>query len=203
MIKFVSSNDMSLEENFEKACEMIDIDSFIDYYAVQLYITRSADWPKSNFALWRTRSTDGGMYSDGRWRWMLFDDNFYVFRSKFVHDPMIKRIKEYDKVFAGMMANKGIEHRFIQTLRELAVDTFNPERVHAFLADYKAVMSDPLRKEYARFYGSDNTLYKDKFLSRLEAIETFLTERHDFILKYCDKYLAGSPQPLDNAEGGN
>ena len=203
MTGFIAGNDMSVEENYERACEMLDIDSYIDYYAAQAYISRTGDWPVSNFALWRTRSADGGVYSDGRWRWMLFDDNGGSFSSGLSKENTIKRLKKNDKVFASLMANETFERRFVQTLRELAVDYFTDEKVGPFISDYIATMSDPFSKEFARFYGSDNTVYEDRFLPRVKDIETFLYERHDYILNYCDKFLARSSQSVDNAEGGN
>ena len=55
MRAFIEGSDMSVEENYEKACELIDIDSFINYYAALIYCGRCGDWPHGNFALWRTR----------------------------------------------------------------------------------------------------------------------------------------------------
>ena len=200
--KFISGSDMTSDENFSKACEMIDIDSFIDYYAVQAYIGRCNDWPKSNFAMWRTRSSDGGKYSDGRWRWMLFDDNSGAFSAQYITDDSLQRISERNLMFSSLMKRPSLQRRFIQTLKELAVDCFNPERVKAFISDYKAAMSEPLRKEYARFYGSDNTVYEDSFLPKVNDIENFLLDRYEFILEYCDNYPFQFSQPIDDAEGG-
>lgn len=55
MKAFIEENDMSVEANYEKACELIDMDSFINYYAALIYCARCGDWPNGNFALWRTR----------------------------------------------------------------------------------------------------------------------------------------------------
>jgi len=203
MTAFVNDSDMTVQENYNRACEMIDIGSFIDYYAVQAYIGRFSDWPRSNFALWRTRSSDGGHCADGRWRWMLFDDNSGAFSPALITEDTLQRLKEEDALFGSLTRNRSFERRFIETLRELAVDCFNPERVRAFISDYIAAMSEPLRKEYARFYGSDNTVYEDTFLPRVKQIERFLLERHDFILEYCDGYLSQPSQPTDDAEGGD
>lgn len=35
MVAFVMQNDMSDDKNYQKACEILDINSFIDYFAVQ------------------------------------------------------------------------------------------------------------------------------------------------------------------------
>ncbi|MDO5132896.1 MAG: CotH kinase family protein [Eubacteriales bacterium] len=55
MKAFIEESDMSVQENYERACELIDMDSFLNYYAVLIYCARCGDWPNGNFALWRTR----------------------------------------------------------------------------------------------------------------------------------------------------
>ena len=73
MLRFFLTHDLSIEANYERACELIDIDSFIDYYATQIYVARNRDWPRWNEAMWRTREISDAPYADGKWRWMLFD----------------------------------------------------------------------------------------------------------------------------------
>ncbi len=55
MKEFITENDMSDPENYAQACELIDMDSFINYYAVLVYCARCGDWPNGNYAVWRTR----------------------------------------------------------------------------------------------------------------------------------------------------
>ena len=62
MREFVENADMSLEENYQKACELLDINSFIDYFAAEIYMARQVDWPSSNYALWRSRECSNKKY---------------------------------------------------------------------------------------------------------------------------------------------
>ena len=45
--KFVTNNDMSIEENYEIIKNQIDMDSYCDYYGMMIYNARSSDWPYS------------------------------------------------------------------------------------------------------------------------------------------------------------
>ena len=73
MYKFITENDMSIEENYRKACAMIDMDNLVEYAATEMYIFND-DWPQNNYACWRTRTIEqGNSYADGRWRFVLFD----------------------------------------------------------------------------------------------------------------------------------
>lgn len=62
-VDYITQNDMSDPENYERACQMIDIDSFINYYAVLIYCARCGDWPNGNYAVWRTRSATEEVYA--------------------------------------------------------------------------------------------------------------------------------------------
>lgn len=76
--------DMTKEENYQKFKDMVDIDSFIDYYATELYINNNDWWsgcnpdtPNNNIEFWKFTGTPAegstNPYEDGRWRYMLFD----------------------------------------------------------------------------------------------------------------------------------
>ena len=60
MVSFIEESDMSVEENYSKACELIDIDSFLNYFSALIYCARTIDWPNGNFAMWRTREAEPG-----------------------------------------------------------------------------------------------------------------------------------------------
>jgi hypothetical protein len=66
----------------------VDIDNFLTYYAVQIYVA-NGDWPGNNIAVYRYAGTQNPVYNDndgtigtgagttdGRWRWLLYDTDF-------------------------------------------------------------------------------------------------------------------------------
>jgi hypothetical protein len=69
MVSFLEQNTLSVPANYNKMLEWIDVGSFIDYFASQIYF-RNHDWPGNNIKYWRTND------SNGRWRWILFDTDF-------------------------------------------------------------------------------------------------------------------------------
>lgn len=75
MASRLSHTDLSLEENYLDACRLIDVRSFAEYYAANIYTAHCYDWPSMNKAAWRSvRQTDSS-FGDGRWRWLSFDTN--------------------------------------------------------------------------------------------------------------------------------
>lgn len=64
------------DARFEEFCSLVDIDNFMLYYAIQIYINNE-DWPGNNFKAWRYYPSEDeettSQYLDGKWRFMLFD----------------------------------------------------------------------------------------------------------------------------------
>lgn len=74
----LATGGLTDDARFEEFCSLVDIDNFMLYYAIQIYINNE-DWPGNNFKAWRYYPYDGeeamslSRYLDGKWRFMLFD----------------------------------------------------------------------------------------------------------------------------------
>ena len=72
----LAKSGMTDDTRFEEFCSLVDIDNFMLYYAIQVYINNE-DWPGNNFKAWRYYPSEGeettSRYLDGKWRFMLFD----------------------------------------------------------------------------------------------------------------------------------
>jgi hypothetical protein len=183
MINFIRSNDMTDIENYNEACEMIDIDSFIDYYATQIYIARNGDWPISNFALWRTMDISDSQYSDGKWRWMLFDSNSAGMSVSYIEHNTLEYVIEKDSLFASLWENESFKEKFQKRIIEIADECFDSIEMDGFIDNYSERMYPILSKSWKRFYGSDNnkseeyytsmSSYKAFFEGRKEVVESW------------------------------
>ena len=72
----LAKSGLTDDARFEEFCSLVDIDNFMLYYAIQIYINNE-DWPGNNFKAWRYYPSEGeettSQYLDGKWRFMLFD----------------------------------------------------------------------------------------------------------------------------------
>ena len=178
MVTFIADNDMALRENYEQACELIDIDSCVDYYALEIYIANE-DWPRVNRAQWRTRVKAGGTYSDCRWRWLLYDVNLAMITSWEQLDG-VQRAINGDPMFASLMDNPDFRAALEDKLVELATVTFEPDRVEAFVEGYKAQMAEAVEKRYKRFYGENKSM--NSFYRGCDSIAIFFRKRNSYII---------------------
>lgn len=65
----IGAANMNDPEQYQTVEDMIDIDNYIDYQAVQIYFANT-DWPGNNIKYWRNSLTNTG------WRWILYDTDF-------------------------------------------------------------------------------------------------------------------------------
>lgn len=78
MYRFITENDMSVAANYDQACTMMDMQSFWEFCAFQLYIyNQDSAFDNNNWAMWRVRDVDNGSEcSDGLWRMMVYDTEY-------------------------------------------------------------------------------------------------------------------------------
>jgi hypothetical protein len=177
MLRMIADNDMSDEANYAKVCEVVDIDSWIDYYALELYIANT-DWPNNNRSLWRVRNVENKPDADGKWRWVMFDVNLSMNPER-AEDNFITRTTKRDPIFSSLIDNLTFRKALYARMVDFANDTFNPERVNAFVDDYAARMRHAMGNEYIRFM-NDRT--EEDFIKACEKIKEFFRLRYDYVM---------------------
>ncbi len=61
---------------YEKFCQLVDVNSFIDYILINAYIG-NWDFMGNNFRMWKTKTVDPeNPYADGKWRFLVHDVDF-------------------------------------------------------------------------------------------------------------------------------
>ncbi|MFT6866446.1 MAG: hypothetical protein ACJA08_001277, partial [Cyclobacteriaceae bacterium] len=69
MRNFISLNDMALDENYEYVQTQMDVQNFIKYQVVNIFISNH-DWPGNNIKFWRENKPGA------KWRWISYDRDF-------------------------------------------------------------------------------------------------------------------------------
>ena len=185
MVTFISNNDMAFDENYSRACELIDIDSYIDYYATLIYIARCEDWPHGNFELWRSRGISSNKYEDGKWRWMLYDCNssaITMYQASVDHNTL-EWVLADDVMFASLWENNDFRSQFRTRLLEIADTCFEPADMERYIDDFRREYGNAIKESWKRYYGSrndkqvefNNTLEStiDYFYKRKEVVESW------------------------------
>ena len=177
----VYSGEFDKEENYRKFCEIVDIDSMLDYYAFRIYIGNHDDWPSRNFALWRTREKGNGEYEDCKWRFMLFDVNHTSMEKEDLDEDydFVSFIREGDNMFDELMKNKEFESAFYKKLKELSETNCSPENVARLVTARRDALELPMRGWYRRF--ADDEALVSMFDTKLEEVIEFFNKRTENI----------------------
>lgn len=141
-----SSMDLTLEENYQELLKYIDVENYLQYFAIENYIG-NADWPNNNLKAYRYVSEDGsyteGTVFDGRYRHLLFDLD-WSFGLLLLNDmvgilpessTLEKIMGEDTPLFAALMEREDCRQYFINYTCDLMNGAMSPDHVSERLAD--------------------------------------------------------------------
>jgi len=192
---------MSDPEQYKAACELVDMESFIDYFAFQLYIhNEDSIFENNNWRIWRVRNADKATeWSDGKWRFALYDNDFstgiYSGSDNAAYDnisPIIapssaeertENIKNFVplELFRSLVSSSEFRNDLVLALCDMRNIYFEPElasRVLTELAEpYLALMPDTFKR-----FGPDWIAYQDTALyyeSKVNELRNYITKRYN------------------------
>lgn len=209
MLNYLEDTDFTRDENYKSLAYVIDLQSYIDYYATEIYIGTS-DWPGTNEAFWRVRKPsengEGGAYEDGRWRWMLFDVNTSSLREKMVEEDTLGSALRNSPAFYNLCQSDAFKKQFTLTFMDLANETFSVENTEPVIEDWLTLMTEPMAVHLTRFYGKEN-LYR--FDEEVADVRMFIQRRKPYAAQYLKENfglegtLASVELETINAAGGD
>ena len=181
MQNYLKNSDLSIDENYRYACELIDMQSYIDYYASEIFIGRENDWPILNEAMWRVCEPCDGEYEDGKWRWMLYDVNSSALASSLTGNDTFSSTMDRSQIFYNLCRNEDFKRQFAITFMDLVNTSFTRENIDAVISEYIDLMEDPIGIHRKRFYGTANS---NEFIDEVSDIQDFLDHRKPYIVQY-------------------
>lgn len=185
MLDFCSNADMTDNNNFCIASQLIDMESYLDYYASMIYVARCGDWPQGNVALWRSRKIGNEKYCDGKWRWMVFDLYTTSMEEELADEDTINSAMNDSPMFANLMQNDMFRTAFLDKLLLLSDSTFNVDTVNREMKEIREILDVPMEKNIRRFYGENKNSF---YLDEVESIENFFENRGNYIIDLVGDY---------------
>lgn len=219
LFNFITQNDMAEEANYEKASDMLDMGSFADYCALNLYIyNKDSMFDNNNWRMWRVRNADGATpWSDGKWRMAVYDtdfstgiydgpnsasdDNISARIQPASEEEYAQNIKDYApiEIFRSLLQNKEFEKEFLLAFCDMRNVYFEPKLAKRVLDDmavtYRALMPD----SFLRF-GPDWIAMNPEghYDNKLKDLSSFMSKRHMSVLNLIKKnFDLGSSSKLN------
>lgn len=194
ILDYVSTNDLSIEENYNQVCEWIDIQSYIDYYCFQIYVA-NCDSVANNYALWRTKNVVDNKYGDGKWRWILYDTDDSLSMVPERTDPDTDSFITghwscsplNDQLFSSLMRNPGFKEQFKATFYEMAQNNFSFPISNKKLLQLQDIYMPASVVSHQRFI--DQNYSESDYRSEVETVQNFLENRSQYICYYMENHL--------------
>ncbi len=181
---FCKNNDLTLPENYEKLCTMIDMQSYIDYVAFNV-IASNADWPGNNTELWRTKTVDPeNPYADGRWRWAVYDTERTMLlygrdgNEDYDTNTYTHKLIKNGIIFPYVYKNEDFKNHFVTTLMDILVNDYDKAKIEEYLEYFEKNYNEQMKMNRLRYNTTSD------YAKELDVIRTFWEHRTEYLLKY-------------------
>lgn len=175
---------------YDQLCQMIDVQSFIEYYAAMLYLNDS-DWLSYNARSYRSIEPGPGKNEDGKWRWGVWDveTTMYDAHEDTFHMGNVSSW-ENDKIAQALMEHEEFRERFVVTYMDLYNTLWREECILPVVSDMREGIGNSYASHMERFYeGVAINEYYDKLVN-------FLSERDDYVFSHVKEEFALDKEPV-------
>ncbi|MBN1647671.1 MAG: CotH kinase family protein [Spirochaetales bacterium] len=149
VIRFAARNNLALEENYEKICQWVDIEDYIDYHLLQVYI---GNLDGGNIRFWR------GTAPGDKWRWIVFDTDysFYEPQRNVLESWLDPEGRGHAKLFSTLLITRLLQNedfrdlfirRFIYHLKY----TLDPEIVTEIMRRQAALIAPEMPRQVEKW----------------------------------------------------
>jgi len=191
LIDHLKKLDMSIDEDYNEIASQIDIDEFINYQAVEIYV-RNTDWPGNNVKYWKEQDK-------GKWRWILFDTDFGfgIWGNDANHNTLEFATQEGNigwpnpdwstLLLRKLLENKTFRNKFIQKLSFVGSVVFAPERVNYVVDSFSAQIENEMNYHVERW---DHFSDLDYWRGHIDKMKNFGNERPSYMAGYIEEYFS-------------
>lgn len=166
---FINSHDLSNNENYLKYNEILDIQSYIDWYCINTFLLNLDYSEHANTVTWHTVIAENEKEGDARWRFGLYDMDIGGWSSSRTTDEGIPYYKVNPfttndiaewPIYAALRRNELFRKQFVLTFMDLIHTNFSVENTTAILETL----------------GIKNEVYREFFENRAAYIVPYVAE---------------------------
>ncbi|MDL2220396.1 lamin tail domain-containing protein [Eubacteriales bacterium OttesenSCG-928-N14] len=193
---FIDNNDMSVQANYEKVKERMDIASFIDWTIFEIW-TNNSDL--GNIKFWRVKE-DGT--ENSKWRWILYDF-CWGFDNPVTYDRMVEShlnpqgmspTKGISTVYLRKLLNNAeFKKQFLERYGYLIQNVFVPDKVIAKIDEIAAPMAEEIQRDFPR-WGIPPNSWRDRNTSQINAVKEWVRKRPGYCIYHARRYFNLSEQ---------
>lgn len=183
-LKAFKDKDLTDPDIYRQFCDVIDVQSMADYFALQVYIGNADIEPDHNHIIWRTRDKS---YNGGRWQYILHDLDYsaghYDEKSTSANTDHFAMIRKKFPLFAAAIKNENFYDMFLSSLKKIGSQNFSYDKVRDKM-DFYDKMWGPLMPDFYKRFGDTANLRKRCMNSTLN----FFQRRYDVIIPIVENW---------------
>lgn len=200
--KWAATADMTVPANYQRVCDTLDIQNFMDYIAIETYINNT-DWATeylNNWQMWRSNTIDPDTpYADGKWRFTLYDTEYSTGlynegRTSCGFDTLGSLYKKdvpynFANIFYSLIKNDEFRQAFYGNYIEIMKNNFAPEYADAKITEYVSAYKDAIYATNVRFSSS---WVNNNFNSEVQRLRDFFVNRPKYAKYYLDLLMGNT-----------
>ncbi len=184
MRTFMRKNNLANQDNFDQVTTMMDIDNFMEYQILQIYIDNQD--AGGNIKFWRPQT------ENGRWRWILFDTDFglgHYGRNGHTNNSLAFHTKPNGPSWPNppwstlnlrsLLQNKGFQERFISRFLDRMNYTLDSTRIIKRIEEYAAHIKPEMDNHWERWDLAPRRWYRE-----IKRMKNFSRERPQYMRKF-------------------
>ncbi|MCB0761829.1 MAG: CotH kinase family protein [Flavobacteriales bacterium] len=197
LTQFMLNQDLSDQLNYQYVADQLDINNFIDYYALEIF-AGNPDWPANNIKFWKPS------VNSGKWRYIMFDFdttmllynwilyNFDMFQWVFEE----KEAALHSRLFVRLLENAEFKRLFINRLADLMNTSFEYAPLDQNLESITSLFEPEIERHFNRWDG-DLELWNTQVDN---IIPGFISERRAHVRSQVNDHFELSGQVMLNIE---
>ncbi len=152
-LTFMKTQSMSNTANYNYIKQRIDVESFMDYTILELYVA-NWDWPVGNITYWRYKTpynVNKPKGKDGRWRWALYDTDLSFEEYNENYFTKFDNPSADNYPYKYLIQNTTFKNEFINRYADLINTYFKPDRLLGIINAKKNVINAEIKGNITRW----------------------------------------------------
>ena len=196
MLNFVSTHNLSLDSNYEKIKEMVDVKNVIDYWIAESYVTNN---DIINIRYFSHPDIDNGkikmIFFDLDFAWKWFNQNYYSFMTN--PEGMTPRFHVSTSLLRNLMKNNEFKQLYLERLKYNLENTWKKENVLNRLEEIYKKLEPEMERNQKR-WGLTMSTWKEE----VDYIRKYIDKRQTNLLNQTKTYFRLSNSEFEKYFGG-
>lgn len=195
LISYISSHDLSNDKYYEYVSTQVDIDSIIDYWVAETYVT--------NNDIVNSRFFSHPDVNDGKWKFIFYDldfafYNYYLNYFNFSTKASGMTTHNYSTtLLRNLMKNKQFRNKYVERVAYQLNEVWNKERVMKKYNEILAELDPEINRDFARWGKTRSNWNKE-----LAELKNYISKREAYMKSQTKSFFNLSDSQMKKYFGG-